>query len=132
MYNNHKNGASYGFVAPEIEKDAGKQTEVVFPTFEKEAVTLSGNAAEVNVVRTTTFIDLGADALAAAATITAKADSNLPAGSKIMVRWNNGGTKYDVTVKKDSATTCATLTGVASTKVCYELVWDGSTWQLLK
>lgn len=132
MYNNHSNGASYGFKAPLIEKDAFKHTDVVFPTFETLTPTLSSNAATVDVVRTTTVVDLGSTALAAAATLTAKADSNLPAGSRLMVKWANGGTKYDVTLKLDASTTCATLTGVASTTVCYELVWTGTTWVLLR
>ena len=50
----------------------------------------------------------------------------------MMVQWANGGTKYDVTLKLNSTTTCATLTGVASTTVCYELVWTGTTWMLLR
>lgn len=132
MYNNHSNGASYGFKAPSIDEDAGKQVEVMFPTFETQTPTLSSNAASVTVKRTTTIVDLGSSALAAAATLTATADSNLPAGSRLMVKWANGGTKYDVTLKKDANTTCATLTGVASTTVCYELVWTGTAWQLLR
>lgn len=132
MFINKKTGASYGFVAPEISEDAGKDIKVPFPTFETQKPTLSSNAAAVTVKRTTTLVDLGSSALAAAATVTATADSNLPAGARLMVKWANGGTKYDVTLKKDAATTCATLTGVASTTVCYELVWTGETWQLLK
>jgi hypothetical protein len=132
MYINKNNGASYGFVAPEIEADTDKDTKVVFPTFETQTPTLSSNAATVDVVRTTTVVDLGSTALAAAATLTAKADSNLPAGSRLMVKWANGGTKYDVTLKLNASTTCATLTGVASTTVCYELVWTGTAWQLLQ
>lgn len=132
MYNNHSNGASYGFKAPSIAADAGQRKEVIFPTFEKLTPTLSSNAATVDVVRTTTLVDLGSTALAAAATLTAKADANLPAGARMMVQWANGGTKYDVTLKLNSTTTCATLTGVASTTVCYELVWTGTTWMLLR
>lgn len=132
MFINKKTGASYGFVAPEIAADAYKDIQVVFPTFETLKPTLSSNAASVDVVRTTTIVDLGSTALAAAATLTAVADGKLPAGARLMVKWTNGGTKYDVTLKKDADTTCATLTGVASTTVCYELVWTGETWQLLK
>lgn len=132
MFINKKTGASYGFVAPEIAADAYKDIQVVFPTFETLTPTLSSNAAEVDVVRTTTVVDLGSTALAAEATLTAKADGNLPAGSRLMVKWANGGTKYDVTLKIDASTTCATLTGVASTTVCYELVWTGTTWVLLR
>jgi hypothetical protein len=132
MYNNHSNGASYGFKAPNIAEDAGRQIEVMFPTFEKLTPTLSSNAASVVVKRTHTLVDLGSTALAAAATLTAAADDNLPAGSRLMVKWTNGGTKYDVTLKLNATTTCATLTGIASTTVCYELVWTGTAWQLIQ
>lgn len=132
MFINKKTGASYGFEAPEIESDRNKDVQVPFPTFETLTPTLSSNAASVDVVRTTTLVDLGSSDLAAAATITAVAGGKLPAGARLMVKWTNGGTKYDVTLKKDADTTCATLTGVASTTVCYEVVWTGTTWQLLK
>lgn len=132
MYNNHSNGASYGFKAPNIAGDAGKDTQVMFPTFELLKPTLSSNAAAVDVVRTTTAVDLGSTALAAAATLTAKPASDLPAGSRLMVKWVNGATKYDVTVKKDSYDSGVALTGVQSVGVCYELVWLDSKWVLLK
>ena len=132
MFINKKTGASYGFVAPEISEDAGNDIKVQFPTFETQNAKLENNAASVTVKRTTTLVELNKEALTAAATLTAEADANLPAGARLMVKWINGGTKYDVTLKLDASTTCATLTGVASTTVCYELVWTGSTWQLLK
>lgn len=132
MYNNHSNGASYGFKAPNIPGDAGKDTEVMFPTFELLKPTLSSNAAAVDVVRTTTAVDLGSNALAAAATLTAKPSSELPEGSRLIVKWVNGDTKYDVTVKKNSEDSGVALTGVQSIGVCYELVWLDSKWVLLK
>lgn len=132
MFINKKTGASYGFVAPEISEDAGNDIKVQFPTFETQNAKLENNAASVTVKRTTTLVELNKEALTAAATLTAEADANLPAGARLMVKWINGGTKYDVTLKLDASTTCATLTGVASTTVCYELVWTGKTWQLLK
>lgn len=132
MFINKKNGASYGFVAPEIEADNGKKIEVQFPTFGILTPTISSNKAEVKVERTTTVVDLGSTALAAATTVVATPGDNLPAGARLMVKWANGGTKYDVTLKKDADTTCATLTGIASTTVCYELVWTGTAWQLLQ
>ena len=132
MFINKKNGASYGFVAPEIEADNGKKIEVQFPTFGILTPTISSNKAEVKVERTTTVVDLGSTALAAATTVVATPSANLPAGARLMVKWANGGTKYDVTLKKDADTTCATLTGIASTTVCYELVWTGTAWQLLQ
>lgn len=132
MFINKKNGASYGFVAPEIEADKGKKIEVSFPTFGILTPTISSNKAEVTVERTTTLVDLGSTALAAATDVNVTNGANLPAGARLMVRWINGATKYDVTLKSDADTTCATLTGVANTTVCYELVCDGSTWQLIQ
>jgi hypothetical protein len=242
MFINKKNGASYGFVAPEIEADNGKKIEVQFPTFEVVNVQTVQGAdsvfeALVNVERTETLLDLGefADSsgvrltvnnpkalqrgsrllvkfkgdgvevavngkspfvseglvmcyemvwdgddwypvtgllimnndknpldiiqddslegsvsvdvdtehalctlvdftkgeLTGAITLVA-ALTDIVTGARLMVRWINGATKYDVTLKSDADTTCATLTGVANTTVCYELVCDGSTWQLIQ
>lgn len=130
MYNNHSNGASYGFKAPSIAADAGKHIEVPFPTFEKVTPTVSSNAATVDIARTTTMIDFGNSELANATNLTLKDDANLPAGARCLVKWKNPSTKVDVTVKKGS-TTVATLTGVNSKVTSYELVWDGETWILL-
>lgn len=128
MYLNKETNASYNFVAPKISEDENKKVEVVFPTSEKKDVTISDNAALVDIKRNVTIVDLGSDALAAAATVTLNPDSQLPVGAKAYVKWANGSTKYDVTVKKDSSTTCGTLVGVASTTVTKELMWTGTTW----
>ncbi len=131
MYLNKETNASYNFVAPNISEDENKKVEEVFPTSEKKDVTLSSNAAEVTVKRTITIIDLGSDNLAAAATLTLKPDSNLPIGAKVYVKWKNGGTKYDVTIKQDSNTTVGTGVGVASTTVTKEVIWTGSSWLIV-
>lgn len=132
MFINKKTGTSYGFVAPEIEADNGKDVKVQFPTFGTQIAEVESNEASVTVERTTTLVEVGEEKLTAATTLTATPGDKLPAGARLMVKWINGETKYDVSLKKDADTTCAKLAGVANATVCYELVWTGSTWQLLK
>lgn len=128
MWINKKNNASYNFKAPEIEGDAGKKTEVMFPTVEKTSPTLSSNAATVKVERDTTIVDLGS--LSAAATLTLTPGDNLGAGAKVVVKSTSDGTARNVTVKKDASTTVGTIAGTASTTVAKIVVWDGSAWIL--
>lgn len=126
---NKENNASYGMVAPYIEDDAGKKTEMVFPTAEAVSVTLTANAASVAVRRDTTIVKLGT--LAAAATVTLVPEpKNLNIGSKVMVNWTSDSTGRNVSVKVGNDT-IATLTGTASTTVTKQLVWDGNTFIVL-
>ena len=126
---NKENNASYGMVAPYIEDDADKKTEMVFPTAEAVSVTLTANAASVAVRRETTIVKLGT--LAAAATVTLVPEpKNLNIGSKVMVNWTSDSTGRNVSVKVGNDT-IATLTGTASTTVTKQLVWDGNTFIVL-
>lgn len=126
---NKENNASYGMVAPYIEDDADKKTEMVFPTAEAVSVTLTANAASVAVRRDTTIVKLGT--LAAAATVTLVPEpKNLNIGSKVMVNWTSDSTGRNVSVKVGNDT-IATLTGTASTTVTKQLVWDGNTFIVL-
>lgn len=126
---NKENNASYGMVAPDIEDDADKKTEMVFPTAEAVSVTLTANAASVAVRRDTTIVKLGT--LAAAATVTLVPEpKNLNIGSKVMVNWTSDSTGRNVSVKVGNDT-IATLTGTASTTVTKQLVWDGNTFIVL-
>ena len=126
---NKTNNASYGMVAPDIEDDAEKKTEMVFPTAEAVSVTLTANAASVAVRRDTTIVKLGT--LAAAATVTLVPEpKNLNIGSKVMVNWTRDSTGRNVSVKVGNDT-IATLTGTASTTVTKQLVWDGNTFIVL-
>ena len=126
---NKTNNASYGMVAPDIEDDADKKTEMVFPTAEAVSVTLTANAASVAVRRDTTIVKLGT--LAAAATVTLVPEpKNLNIGSKVMVNWTSDSTGRNVSVKVGNDT-IATLTGTASTTVTKQLVWDGNTFIVL-
>ena len=131
MWIDKEKNASYNFVAPKIAEDANKQVNVMFPTVGVKSVTLNTNAATVEVERTTTIVDLGSDNLSAAATLTLTPGDGLPAGAEVLVKWSNGSTKYDVTVKKDASTTVGTLVGVANTTVTKRLVWSGSAWLIV-
>lgn len=123
--------ASYNFKAPQVSEDENKILETVFPTQENKGVTLDSNAAEVTVQRSLTIVDLGSEALAAAATLTLTPGSDMQVGDRVLVKWVNGGTKYDVTIKKDASTTIGTLVGVQSKTVTKEVVWNGSTWLIV-
>lgn len=125
---NKENGASYSFKAPNIEEDTGKNVEVMFPTFDDIAVTLSSNAGSVAIKRTTSLVTLGSSNLAAATTLTATPDAKLPKGAIVYVKFQCGSTKYDVTVKKSSEDTGVTIVGVASSTVCKSVLWDGTNW----
>ena len=126
---NKTNNASYGMVAPDIEDDADKKTEMVFPTAEAVDVALTANAASVAVRRETTIVKLGT--LAAAATVTLVPEpKNLNIGSKVMVNWTSDSTGRNVSVKVGNDT-IATLTGTASETVTKQLVWDGNTFIVL-
>ncbi|MDD4395607.1 MAG: hypothetical protein PHQ33_06960 [Bacteroidales bacterium] len=99
-----------------------------FPTFEAKSVTLSNKAGTAKIKRTETLVDLGSTNLDGATTLTLEADSNLPAGAKVRVKFPCGTTKYDVTVKKDSTDTGVVLVGVTSTTVCKSVMWSGTAW----
>lgn len=59
MFINKKNGASYGFVAPEIEADKGKDVKVPFPTFGRVEARKVEDHLEADVKRTHTVVGLG-------------------------------------------------------------------------
>lgn len=126
MFFRKETNASYNFVAPNIEKDADKKVEVVFPTAELVEPTLSSNAAEVKVERDTTVIDLGT--LSAAATLTLTPGDSLNVGAKVIVKATSDGTARNVTVKQDADTTVDTISGTASTTKARQYVWTGTAW----
>lgn len=123
---NKKNNASYNFVAPDIDDDADKKIEPVFPTSEAVTPEISSNKATVKVRRQKTIIKL--DTLSAATTVELEPSAeNLNVGAAVIVSWTSDGTARNITVKIDSDTV-ATLAGTASTKVNKQLVWDGETF----
>lgn len=131
MWINKTNGASYNFVAPGIESDTEQRVEVIFPTYAAQSLTIASNKALANIERTHELITVGAAALEADCTLTATPAVELPAGSVMVVRFSCGATKYDMTVKKSASDTGVKLTGVASSTVAKQLLWDGSNWIVL-
>ena len=126
MFFRKETNASYNFVAPNIEKDADKKVEVVFPTAELVEPTLSSNAAEVKVERDTTIVDLGT--LEAATNLTLTPGDSLNIGAKVVVKAASDGTARAVTVKQDAATTVDTISGTANTTTAKQYMWTGSAW----
>ena len=126
MFFRKETNASYNFVAPNIEKDADKKVEVVFPTAELVEPTLSSNAAEVKVERDPTICDLGT--LDAAANLTLTPGDSLNSGAKVVVKAASDGTARAVTVKQDAATTVDTISGTANTTKAKQYMWTGSAW----
>ena len=123
---NTENNASYNFMAPSIEDDADKKTEVVFPTAEVVNPTISSNKADAPVRRQKTIVKLGT--LTAATTLTlAPEPANLNVGAMVAVNWTSDGTARNITVKVGTDTV-ATLSGTASTKVTKQLMWDGESF----
>ena len=59
MFINKKTGASYGFVAPEIGEDAGKDIKMQFPTFGSVEARKVVDHLEADVKRTHTVVTLG-------------------------------------------------------------------------
>ena len=129
MYIEKETNASYNFVAPKIEKDAGKKVEVPFPTSEFVEPTLSSNAATVKAERMITIIDLGT--LSAAATLTLTPGESLNIGAKVVVKAASDGTARALTVKQDANTTVATVSGTASTAKVKQFVWTGTAWIII-
>jgi len=120
-------GGSFGFVAPS--KGTGKK-QSQFPYFDKPGVTLSSNAAKVEVVNTETFIDLSGSDLAANATL--KLDIKAPVGSKLYVKSKSGATAYNVVLKDaDGTNTYATLNGAQNATKFYTLLWDGESLNIV-
>lgn len=113
-------GATYNFRAPE--SGTGIK-EVQFPYFEKQAVELSSNKADVTVNHTETQLIVGSEALAAKATLTLTV--NAPAGSKVYVAFENGGTAYGVDLKVGEQTVA--LAGAQNKVLFYALMWDGTS-----
>lgn len=129
---NTENNASYNFVAPSIEDDADKKTDVVFPTAEAVEPTATSNVSEAAVRREKTIVKLGS--VSANQTLVLKPEAaNLNVGAVVVVNWTSDSTARNVTVKVGASTadTLATLAGTASTNVSKQLMWDGASFLAL-
>lgn len=123
---NMKFNSSYNFVAPDIEDDADRKIEPVFPTGEAVTPEINSNKATVKVRRHNTIVKLGS--LSAATELTLEPEAaNLNIGAEVVVSWTSDGTAHNITVKV-GADTVATLSGTASNKVTKQLVWDGESF----
>ena len=129
MYIKKETNASYNFVAPNIEKDADKKVEVVFPTSEQVQPALSSHAATVNVERENTIVDLGT--MDGATILTITPGNSLNIGARVIVKAASDGTARALTVKKDADTTVATVSGTASTTKVKQFVWTGDAWIMI-
>ena len=119
--------ASYNFKAPRITEDAGKKTEVPFPT--TAIVKPEGDTATVNVCRQTTYVRFGTLASNGRLDLSVEAD-NLAPGAVLVVSWASGERKCDVFVNLGTGLTLILL-GTASERVMKQLVWDGETFLAL-
>ena len=132
MFINKKTGASYGFVAPEISEDTGKDTKVPFPTFGTIAVELSNNKAEVDVKRTEQIIDLGDNALSADAELTLSVGDGLGVGCKCYVKFKSAATAANkVSIKTGTTIDCG-VEGIKDDVAVIQILWTGSKWISIK
>lgn len=129
--NNQKTGASYGFVAPEIAEDSGKNIRRQFPTFGIVETDLTGNIAEVDVTRTEQVIKIGGGPLSATAILNLKVAEGLDAGCKCYVQFNCGATACNVKVKTNGMVDCE-LAGVANSQKTVAIVWIGNKWMAIE
>lgn len=113
-------------MAPDIDDDADKKVEVIFPTSEAVTPSISSNKATVKVRRQKTIVKLGSLSAATELDLEPEAE-NLNVGAVVIVSWTSDGTARNITVKV-GADTVATLSGTASTKVTKQLVWDGESF----
>ena len=114
-------GASYNFKAPRITEDAGKKTEIPFPT--AAIVKPEGDTATVSVCRQTTYVRFGRLNANGRLNLSVEAD-NLAPGALLTVSWASGETKCDVIVNLGAGLTLILL-GTALERVTKQLVWDG-------
>ena len=121
MYLNKDQNSSYNFVAPNIEGDADKKIEVLFPTFQSHTPTLAYNACAVDINCKDNVIDMGT--LAANATITINKTANTVEGDRITLKLKTAATE---TLTFSGDVTCPVITGVAGKTKVIALVFVGS------
>lgn len=133
MFINKKNGASYGFVAPDLQEDAGKNIRRQFPTFGTVAVTLDANkSATVDVKRTEQIIDLGDDAVAGDPALTLSVGEGLDAGTKCYVKFKSGATAANKAAIKTGTNTDCTVEGIKNDVAVIQILWTGKQWLSIK
>lgn len=129
---NKKNGANYGFIAPEIKKDRGKNVRTVFPTGERVVPELIDNRCDIDIDRETTIIDLkgvGEDT-----TVTLNADKkNMNIGAKVVVRavGQNQSDGCSVFVMEDEETIIGGTFLTVTVQSVMEFIWDGDRFLMV-
>ena len=125
---NEKTGASYDFVAPELQEDAKKNIRRPFPTFGTVAVELDANkSATVDVTRTEQILDLGDDAVPGDPKLTLSVGEGLDAGTRCYVKFKSGSAANKVSIYKGTDLEC-TINGIADGSIISTIIWDGNNW----
>lgn len=130
---NQKTGASYDFVAPDLQEDAGKNIRRPFPTFGTVAVELdSNNSANVEVTRTEQILDLGDDAVAGDPALTLSVGEGLDAGAKCYVKFKSGSTAVNKAAIKTGTHMDCTIEGIKGDVAVIQILWTGKKWLPIK
>lgn len=125
---NQKTGASYDFVAPDLQEDAGKNIRRQFPTFGTVAVTLDANkSATVDVKRTEQIIDLGDGAVPGDPKLTLIVGEGLDAGAKCYVKFKSGTDANKVSICTGEVLDCA-FVGIKDDVAVIQILWNGEKW----
>lgn len=125
---NQKTGASYDFVAPDLQEDAGKNIRRQFPTFGTVAVTLDANkSATVDVKRTEQIIDLGDGAVPGDPQLTLIVGEGLDAGAKCYVKFKSDTAANKVSIYTGTNFDCS-LVGIAAGTNVTTILWTGEKW----
>ena len=124
MYINKETNASYNFVAPDIQKDAGKKVMLTFPTAELVTPAVSDNIAEVTVERSITIIDLGN--LAADTDLIITTGNSIKIGDRMIVKVSCGENNLNVNLQFGEET--ISVEYPAGETVAREFVWTGDAW----
>lgn len=101
-----------------------------YPWGPMEVQVLTAGANVAATVDVPTIIQIGAAALAAAATLNLTVGKSCQAGTELYITWLNGTTKRDVTPGTGFKGTEA-ITGVASSTVTAKAVYDGTAFHIV-
>ena len=131
MYINKETNASYNLVAPGIEKHAGKEVKVFFPTAELVNPAISDNEADVKVECGTTIIDLGT--ISADTTLNLTQGNDLNIGARAVVKATNGEDEdgedpATFNIEVSSGDNVAEIEIEPGKTVAKEFVWTGTAW----
>lgn len=124
---NQKTGASYDFVAPDLQEDAGMNIRRPFPTFGTVNVQLEGDQADVEVTRTEQIIDLGDDAVPGNPELTLIVGEGLDAGTKCYVKFKSDTAATKVAIYTGAVLDCS-FEGIKDGVAVIQILWTGEKW----